>query len=457
MLKHSYLKNFINYQIIEVLMKTGERIEEIKLSRWDKAKIVTTAAFGTFADYYDFQAAAYVSATVWPAIFFSEKTPQIALLVSIAALGLGYVARPFGAILFGHVGDKLGRLRAMIVTLTVIGVAVVGITILPPYATIGIFASTLLVIFRLLLGLGIGGEIGGGWTWAAEATSDSKFWPFWAGIVQAMGIVGISISPLLFGILQLNMSHSDFLNWGWRIPFAIGASIIIIAAIIRYKTAESPIFKALMVKRKVERVPLATLVKENPRNFLALIMPFAQPAIATPFILVPFSLLYIQSFGVPYALAGTIESPSVAIGGALGVLLGAFLSVYFSRRQYLVLIGTIGAWIYLYPMFLILRTANLTYAALAWGSWYFLNETTFGVFPSLATSLFPARYRYSAAATSLGIGASISGAVVAIFLPQFVSNPVVGLNGLFTVYSVLAMLAIISLFIIKGKGDIKEL
>ena len=428
--------------------------ELITLTRWEKVKVILTAAFGEFANYFDFFAAAYVSAVVWPIIFFSSKTPIIAVLVSIAAYGLSYVARPVGAIVFGHIGDRRGRLSAMIWTLIVLGLGSIGITVLPPYAAIGLAAPALLVLFRLLVGFGLGGEAGGGWTWAAEATADSKYWSFWAGLVQAIGIIGIAIPSFLFGYIELSIPRSAFISWGWRIPFAIGALVVVVGTIIRFKASESPVFKKILSKRRVEKVPVVTMIKEDLRTFLATLIPFTQNTAATGLVLVPFSLLYISKFGIPYALAGKVEGLATAAGGFIGALVASFLTIKFEKKHYLWLVGSLGAFVFLYPMFMLLRTAELMYAALGWGIFYFFNEFMAGSYPSVATSYFSARFRVSAANLAIGLGGAISGILITIFVPMMRQNVFSGLNILLTVYIIIEILVVISLLSIKKKGDI---
>jgi MFS family permease len=186
-------------------------------TREEVIKVATAAVVGTTIEWYDFFIAGTAAALIWPSVFFPKSDPASGILLSMITFGLGFVTRPVGAFLFGHFGDKLGRKATLIATLLTMGIGTLGIALTPPYSAIGIWGGILIAAFRLLQGLGVGGEWGGATTLIAEFSAKSKYRAFWGSWVQQGVPFGLIAANGLFLFLSSTLSQNDLYNWGWRI------------------------------------------------------------------------------------------------------------------------------------------------------------------------------------------------------------------------------------------------
>ena len=224
---------------------------QIEVSRRELTKVTIAAGIGGVVEYYDFFIASFAAASIWPLIFFSDLGPGAAVAFSILTFGLVYITRPIGAYVFGHVGDRVGRKRTLIYTLFAMGLGLLGIALTPDYSSIGWSAIALLVFFRLLFGIGLGGEYGGAVSWITEFASRSRwraFWNMWATPVP-IGLLFASLEP---SRIWASSMGGDFISYGWRILFAIGGVLVIVGLLIRYTVSESPAFREI-VERKGRR------------------------------------------------------------------------------------------------------------------------------------------------------------------------------------------------------------
>jgi MFS family permease len=205
--------------------------------------VVTAASIGTVFEWYDFFVYGTLAALLGK-LFFPAGNETAAFLSSLAIFGAGFVVRPFGALVFGALGDIVGRKYTFLVTITLMGVATAGIGFLPTFADIGIAAAVLLLILRLLQGLAIGGEYGGAATYVAEHAPQGRR-GYFTSYIQATATIGLFLSLAVVSACQLSMSAEDFAEWGWRIPFLLSLLLLAISIYIRMKLNESPVFRAM--------------------------------------------------------------------------------------------------------------------------------------------------------------------------------------------------------------------
>ena len=224
------------------------------------------AFFGTAVEWYDFFIFGTASALVLAPLFFPEAEGATGILYSFATFGVGYVARPVGGIVFGHFGDRIGRKKSLIISLSIMGVATVAIGLLPTYHDIGITASVLLVVLRLLQGLAVGGEWGGAVLIASEHASKRN--RVAAGAWAQQGAPAGNLMASGAFLIVAGLPDEQFMSWGWRIPFLVSAVLIIIGLVIRAKIEESPEFiaarKAQEAAKAEQKVPLARVLKAAP-------------------------------------------------------------------------------------------------------------------------------------------------------------------------------------------------
>jgi MFS family permease len=215
--------------------------------------VIGASAIGTVIEWYDFYLYG-VLAAFFSTQFFPPENQTAALLASLAAFGAGFAVRPFGAAVFGRIGDIIGRKFTFLVTITVMGLATALVGILPTYAQIGILAPILLVVLRLAQGLALGGEYGGAAIYVAEHSPDNKRGAYTSWI-QTTATVGLLLALVVIAAFRLSMSAEDFTAWGWRIPFLLSAVLVAIALYIRLRLQETPLFARLKSEGRTSTSP----------------------------------------------------------------------------------------------------------------------------------------------------------------------------------------------------------
>ncbi len=230
-------------------MNIINNLEIIKKSH-SYRKVAIAACFGTFLEWYDFLTFATLAVVFGP-LFFPSNDPTAGLLASLATFGVGMVVRPIGAAFFGSMGDRIGRKPVFMITITLMGIATVGVGFLPTYQQIGVWAPIFLVSLRLLQGLSAGGEIGGSAVYLTEHAGDTNR-GFKTSFLQLMGPLGILVSTMQIAILQRYLTAAEFQAWGWRVPFWVSLALLLVAFQVRRALEETPVFTELNKIRKAE-------------------------------------------------------------------------------------------------------------------------------------------------------------------------------------------------------------
>ena len=223
---------------------------------------------GTTIEFFDFYIYANAAVLVFPKLFFPGTDPTISVIQSLATFSIAFFGRPIGSAIFGHYGDKIGRKATLVVALLTMGISTVAIGFLPTYASIGITAPLLLMLFRFGQGLGLGGEWGGAVLLAIENAPPGK--RAWYGMFPQLGApIGLLLSGGTFLLLSDTLSNEQFFDFGWRIPFIASAALVVVGFYIRLKITETPAFLATLETKKEVKIPLVVLLKEyrNPLIF----------------------------------------------------------------------------------------------------------------------------------------------------------------------------------------------
>ncbi|MBN3849328.1 MHS family MFS transporter [Paraburkholderia sp. Ac-20342] len=223
-------------------------------------KIAATCAIGTTIEYYDFTLYAIATALVFNRIFFPAHDPLVGVLLGFVTFFVGYCARPLGGIVFGHLGDRIGRKKSLLMTVIIMGVATVIVGLIPSYQSIGIWAPVTLVTLRFLQGIGIGGEYGGGMVMVVEH-SPTRLRGFYSAFVHIGIPAGLLLPLFLLGVLNAFMSDTAFMSWGWRIPFLLTIVLLVLGVIIRMQISETPDFVAMRSRGDMEKLPLVTAIR----------------------------------------------------------------------------------------------------------------------------------------------------------------------------------------------------
>lgn len=254
---------------------TEELAKKAPISK-DEKLVIVASSVGTVFEWYDF----YLYATLVPffaVLFFPKGNETAALLSAFATYAAGFLVRPFGALVFGRIGDLVGRKYTFLITIVIMGLATFAVGLLPTFASIGWFAPIMLVTLRLLQGLALGGEYGGAATYVAEHSAHHRrgYSTSW---IQTTATVGFFLALLIIGVCRVNMSKEVFTQWGWRVPFWLSIFLLGVSIYIRLKLQESPVFQRIKLEGKTSKAPLTDSFLRYPNNKYVLLALFGATA-----------------------------------------------------------------------------------------------------------------------------------------------------------------------------------
>lgn len=367
-------------------------------------RAVTAATIGTALEWFDFTLYGAVAATVLPKLFFPAMEPSSALLASLATFSVGLAARPLGAIICGHLGDKIGRRNLMLGTVSAMGLTSVLMGLLPTFAQIGIMAPILLVILRIIQGFALGGESTGGQLMALEHAPASRRGKY-SGLIGMCAPLSQIVANAVLLLLATMMSADDFLNYGWRIPFVLSFLLVLVGIYIRMRVAETPAFVA-MKKSAVAAVssPLRDAFRLHWRTILRMMLFFCGPT-AMFYLAVVFTLGYLtNTLGIAKQTGFTLLMIANACAVA-GSILGGLLSDRIGRKRTL-LMASAATLVIMMVYFPLLGTKDFATMAIAMGLFMGFTQVQTGIQPVAFAEAFPTNVRYSASALAF-TGASL--------------------------------------------------
>jgi MFS family permease len=368
--------------------------------------VMLAAAVGSALEWYDFFIYGAASALVFGPLFFPKFDPAVGVLASFATFAVGFLARPFGGLFFGHFGDKWGRKPMLVATLLLVGSSTFMIGLLPTYAQVGIWAPLLLLLLRLAQGFGAGAEYGGAVIMAVEFAPSGR-----RGLYGAFAPMGTTAGNALAGavfFLVTVLAKGQLLTWGWRVPFLISIVLLGLGLYIRAKVSETPVFQAARARRPPLKLPAIEAVRRSPRNFFVVVgARLAENALG--YLYPVFGLSYIiNNLGMPrgVAISGVILGNIALVCGLVGF---AWLSDRIGRRP-VYIFGALFSALCAFPFFLLVNTREplLIYAA-------FIIEmgigsgAMFGPQAVYFAELFGPRLRYSGFAFARELGSIIAG------------------------------------------------
>lgn len=369
-------------------------------------RVAFAAAVGSALEWYDFFLYGTAAALVFGPLFFSRLGPSAAILASFATFGVGFVARPFGGLFFGHFGDRWGRRPVLVATLLLVGVGTFLIGCLPTYSAIGWWAPGLLVALRLVQGFGAGAEYGGAVILAVEYAPPGRRGLF--GSWAPLGVVvGNLLAVAVFALVSL-LSKDQFLAWGWRVPFLLSIVLVAVGLYIRVRIAETPVFAATKTTRPALKAPVWHAIRHHPKSFLVVIgSRLAENGLGYLF----------PVFGLSY-VTNTLHLPkSVALTGVLfgniaelvGVVFFSWLSDFVGRRP-VYMGGALFSALFAFPFFLLLGTKDPTLISLAFVLIMGIGGgAMFGPQAAYFSELFGPRLRYSGFAFARELGSILAG------------------------------------------------
>ena len=371
-------------------------------------RVIVASFIGTTIEWYDFFLYGTAAALVFNRLFFPTLNPLSGTLSAYGTFAVGFLARPLGGAVFGHFGDRIGRKRMLVWSLSIMGVATALIGLTPTYSAIGIWAPILLVVLRFVQGFGVGGEWGGAVLLAVEHSGGSRrgfhgSWP-------QMGVpAGLLLSTGVFAAFSSAMPEASFLSWGWRIPFLISVLLVAVGLFIRLRVLESPAFERVRDARSESRAPLLDVFRDHPREVLiGMGMRFAQNVIF--YIYTVFALGYGErTLGYPRS----VMLRAVMISSALGIVTTPFWSHLSDRigRRPVYLAGGVSSLLVAFPFFwLINRGAGYVTLAMILAM-NIGHDMMYGPMAATLSELFGTRVRYSGASLVYQATSVVSGGV----------------------------------------------
>ncbi|WP_134679244.1 MFS transporter [Paracoccus ravus] len=372
------------------------------------AQVLLASLIGTTIEFFDFYVYATAAVLVFPALFFPASDPTTALLASFATFSIAFFARPFGAIVFGHFGDRVGRKATLVAALLTMGISTVIIGLLPTYAQIGVAAPALLALCRFGQGFGLGGEWGGAVLLATENAPEGK--RSWYGMFPQLGApVGLFLSSGFFWVLLHFMSQEDLLAWGWRLPFLASILLIALGLWVRLSITETPEFAEAVKKDKRAAVPVVEVFRNHKRSLF----------LGTFVALVTFVLFYIcsawlLSFNVKVRQMAFLDALRLQIFGSvvfgIAIPIAGKIADRVGRRPFLIVVTVLIAGFSFLLAPLMSGSDAALYGFVTIGM--FLMGLTYGVIGAALAAPFPTQVRYTGSSITFNF-AGIFGASLA--------------------------------------------
>ncbi len=388
-------------------MSTTDTPTSVEIEDRDVRKVAFGAFVGTALEWYDFFLYGTAASLVFNRLYFATDDAAVATLAAFASFAVGFLARPLGAVIFGHVGDRIGRKRALLITVTMIGLVTGVIGLLPDYFTIGVAAPVLLTLLRLLQGVAVGGEWGGAVTLAVEHAPRER-----RGRYAALPQIGSPIGTLLSsgGFLAVGLlSDSSFDSWGWRLPFLAAFPLLVIAVYLRRQVEESPLFTKMLEEDDLASAPVAQVVRGALPQLLAgagsTLLGVGGFYLVTTFVIaygtgtlgISRSVLLVATL-----LAAAVEIFVLLAGGRMVERVGA---------GRVTVVGGLLTAVMAFPVFWMVDTASTPLVILGIVVGIACLSIPYAASGALLTELFPPKLRYSGVAISANSASVVSGFV----------------------------------------------
>jgi metabolite-proton symporter len=369
-------------------------------------RAVVASTIGTAIEWYDFFLYSTVTGLVFAKLFFPKSDPLTGTLESFGIYAVGFAARPVGAAIFGHYGDRIGRKSTLIATLMLMGVATFLVALVPTYEQIGIWGAVILTFLRFVQGVGVGGEWGGSVLMSMEWSKSSRtrgFIASWPQFGVPCGLFLANLSVLGFS----RLAGDQFLTWGWRVPFLLSLLLVGIGLYIRLGVLETPVFTKLVAERKVERQPMLEVIRRHPREII--LSALARMGEQAPFyVFTAFIFAYgtgVLAVSRDFLLLGVLSASLLSF---VAIPLSGHLSDRIGRRK-MYLIGAVTTGVFGFLYFSLLNTDSRTLIFIAILLSIIPHDMMYGPQAALIAESFTSRLRYSGASLGYQLASLIAG------------------------------------------------
>src|SRR6478752_4074684 len=396
-------------------------------------KVITASSVGTMIEWYDFYIFGSL-ATIIATEFFPGGNPTASFLKTLATFAVGFAVRPFGALVFGRIGDLTGRKFAFLATLLIMGGSTAAIGFLPGHARIGILAPILLVSLRLLQGLALGGEYGGAAVYVAEHAPDNKR-GYYTSFIQTTATLGLFLSLIVILVTKHSMTDAEFKAWGWRIPFLLSSILVVVSYYIRARMAESPLFAKLKAEGKTSTAPIAESygTAERWKVFFTVLLGATAGQAVVWYTGQFYALIFLQTIlKVPLDTAYKIVAYGLLLGTPFFVVFGA-LSDKIGRKK-IIMAGCLLAALSYIPIYHAMSAAAepmrfWTLVGLIFVQVLYVTMV-YGPIAAFLVESFPARIRYTSLSLPYHFGNGWFGGFTPLIATSIVAatgNPLAGL------------------------------
>ncbi|WP_321914751.1 MFS transporter [Paraburkholderia sp. J11-2] len=368
-------------------------------------RAAAAAFIGTMIEWYDFYIYATAAALVFGELYFPSEDRFVSTMASFATFAVGFFARPLGGLIFGHLGDRIGRKKALMTTLMMMGVATVCVGLLPSYAIVGMLAPVLLVLLRVVQGIAVGGEWGGAVLMAGEHAPEGRR-TFFASFAQLGSPAGLILSLLAFRSVT-SLEKADFLSWGWRLPFLVSAVLLVVGILIRLGVNESPEFEKLKDQRRTLKLPVAEVFR-SAWGLVLLCIGANTIGIAGVYFTNTFMIAYTTQYvGITRSLILDCLF-AVAIIQFLVQPLAAWLAERMGGARFLKC-AAIAAMFSPYPMFVLVQSGKVVPMVIGIAIAVVCMASFYSVIAGFVSGVFATRVRYSAISLSYQVCGAIAG------------------------------------------------